>query len=379
MPTSILRGSVLWTLAGLLLWIGLSGCNPDYRQRAVGPTEVIHVVMDSTQWKGELGTAIKQNVAPFLSTLPAPERAFTLRQVQLDSERTFDNVRRQKNVLFVAPLSDSSNVANFLRQRLSDEARQAVMNGQSAVVPKPDLWRRDQRVYFVTAATPSDLIAALQRNGNQIRETFHEAVLGHMNREMFDRGRQPALEDSLMEKHGFAVNMQHDYYIATDTSNFVWLRRVVSARSWRSLFVYYIEDGDPSMLSPEWVYATRDSLSKRFIQGSVAGFMKIDYRRPLTTEETNFLDRFAYESYGLWHMVGESEDDELLQYGGGGPFVNYTFYDQASDRIYMIDGSVFAPGYDKLEFLRQMEVIAHTFRTRHGPAAQQPVTAQRSE
>ena len=313
MTASSLRGSALWTLAGLLLWISLSGCNPDYR-------------------------------------------------------------------LFVAPLSDSSNVANFLRQRLSDEARQAVMNGQSAVVPKPDLWRRDQRVYFVTAATSAELIDALQRNGNQIRETYHEAVLGHMNREMFDRGRQPALEDSLMNEHGFAVNMQHDYYIATDTSNFVWLRRVVSAQSWRSLFVYYIEDGDPSMLSPEWIYATRDSLTKRFVQGTVAGFMKIDYRRPLTTEETNFLDRFAYESYGLWHMVGESEDNELLQYGGGGPFVNYTFYDQASDRIYMIDGSVFAPGYDKLEFLRQMEVIARTFRTEEGAEAQQqPVTAQRSE
>jgi hypothetical protein len=30
----------------------------------------------------------------------------------------------------------------------------------------------------------------------------------------------------------------------------------------------------------------------------------------------------------------------------------------------MIDGMVFAPGHDKREFLRQMEVIAHTFRTR---------------
>jgi len=31
--------------------------------------------------------------------------------------------------------------------------------------------------------------------------------------------------------------------------------------------------------------------------------------------------------------------------------------------VYMIDGSVFAPTYDKLQFLRQMMVIARTFRT----------------
>lgn len=370
------RRVLSWPVFSLILWLAFSGCNADYQPRAVGPTEVVTVVMDSTHWKGDLGTALKENVAPYLSTLPAPERAFTLRQVQLNSERAFDNAKRMKNVVFVAPLSDTSSTANFLRQRLSEEAREAVLDGQSAVVPKPDLWRRDQRVYFVTAATTPDLIDALQRTGNQIRETFHEAVLGHMNRDMFDRGRQPALEDSLMDAHGFAVNVQHDYYIATDTANFVWLRRVVSARSWRSLFVYYVEGGDPSMLSSEWIYATRDSLTQQYIQGSVAGFMKADYRRPLVTEETNFLDRFAYETYGLWHMVGDSENGELLQYGGGGPFVNYTFYDQASDRIYMIDGSVFAPGYDKLEFLRQMEVIARTFRTEKD--AQPPMTAQRT-
>jgi hypothetical protein len=52
-----------------------------------------------------------------------------------------------------------------------------------------------------------------------------------------------------------------------------------------------------------------------------------------------------------------------VEYGMGGPFLNYTFYDESSRRLYMIDGMVFAPGYDKREFLRQMEVISHTFRT----------------
>ncbi|PSQ65454.1 MAG: DUF4837 domain-containing protein, partial [Bacteroidetes bacterium QH_2_64_74] len=47
----------------------------------------------------------------------------------------------------------------------------------------------------------------------------------------------------------------------------------------------------------------------------------------------------------------------------GGPFVTYTFYDRSTDRVYMLDGSVFAPDYDKLDLLRQMEVMARTFRT----------------
>ena len=35
-----------------------------------------------------------------------------------------------------------------------------------------------------------------------------------------------------------------------------------------------------------------------------------------------------------------------------------------SRRLYLIDGMIFAPNFSKREFLRQMEVIAHTFRTK---------------
>lgn len=64
-------------------------------------------------------------------------------------------------------------------------------------------------------------------------------------------------------------------------------------------------------------------------------------------------------------MVKPAEEEgDFVSVGGGGPFVAYAFYDQASDRIYLLHGSVFAPEYDKLKFLRQMEVMANTFRTR---------------
>jgi hypothetical protein len=65
--------------------------------------------------------------------------------------------------------------------------------------------------------------------------------------------------------------------------------------------------------------------------------------------------------------------------GMGGPFVNYAFYDQPSDRVYFIDGSVFAPTYDKLQFIRQMEVIARTFRTREEKNASESTVALRRD
>ncbi len=360
-------------LGALVLSLLLTACGGDFRPYAVGPEGEVTVVMDSTHWNGAVGEALRGNVGPYVETLPVAERYFRFRQFDLD-QSIFDEVKKRKNVVIVAPLSDSTNEANFLRRRLSEGAREAVMNGQVAVVPKPDLWRRSQRVYFITARSADALISALREQGQDVRQTFKRVTLDRMQQEMFEKARQQNLEDTLMQHHDFTVNVQHDYQIAmeetTDSTGFVWLRRVLTD-TWRNLLVYYIEDASASRISPEWIHATRDSLTRTYVRGNVAGFMRIDYRRPLNARQTSFEDRYAYEVRGLWHMVAhkdsinvDSPNRTFLEMGGGGPFLTYAFYDQGSDRVYLIDGAVFAPGYDKLPFVRQMEVIAKTFRTR---------------
>ena len=42
------------------------------------------------------------------------------------------------------------------------------------------------------------------------------------------------------------------FFVAIDTTQFVWLRRVLSD-TWRSMFVYYEEDGNPENLTAEWI------------------------------------------------------------------------------------------------------------------------------
>lgn len=358
-----------WLVVGTLFTslFFFSGCEGDYRPRAVGPEGEIAVVMDSSYWTGAPGEALRSNVTPWVETLPVSERAFQLRHLELTDERTYERIQDLKNVIIAAPLSDSTNETTFLRRRLSDEAEQAILNGQTAVVSKPDLWRRSQRIYYVAAATPEALAESFQSQGSEIRETFTDVTLQRMNYEMYDEDRRSALEDTLMARHDFAVNVQSDFQIAIDTTTesegFVWLRRLL-AQTRREFFVYYVEDVSPDEITPEWIYNTRDSLTRRHLRGNVKGFVKIDYRRALETEQHSFLDRYAYDTRGLWYMVAPVGDgNELQPIGGGGPFVNYTFYDQATDRVYMLDGSIFAPDHDKLDLLRQMEVMARTFRT----------------
>ena len=360
------RTSVGWLLAVLVTTAAtlIAGCElGEYKPQAVGKEGEIIVVVDSSRWDGPIGDALLSTIGAYIGTLPAPERRFDLRPMDLDADRDLSQVRKQKNVVFVAPLTDSTNEATYIRNVFDEAAQEAIRDGDGVVVARADLWRKNQDVFYVTGEDVEAVVDAIQRRSDEMIRTFNEATRERMTVDMFDRARQVELEELLMENHGFAVNVQHDYVIAVDTTNFVWLRRILS-ETWRSLFVWYTE-ANPAQLSPEWIYATRDSLTAKYIQGNLGGWVEIHRheQRPLITQNIDFLGNYGFETRGVWRMIGE-ENGELVEFGMGGPFVNYTFYDRASGRIYMIDGMVFAPGYEKREFLRQMEVIAHTFRTR---------------
>lgn len=359
------RSSVHFALITSVLALSLfTSCETlQYQPEAVGPEGEIMVVIDSLNWGGPVGDAIREHLGPMVGTLPAPEPLFQLRQVSITSKAFLNTIRKQKNIVFAAPLNDSTPEASFIRNRLDEAGLESIMNGQNVVIDRRDLWRRYQQVYYLMSATPEGIAQLLEDNGEGLRFEFNELARVRTTRALFEKGRQPEIEQRLLQNHGFAVNAQHDYIVAMDTTNFIWLRRMISSNSWRSLFVYYIDDASPNSLTPEWIYEARDRLTQSWITGNTGGFVAIDFRRELTTENVDFLGRYGYETRGLWHMVGVDEDGDHFDYGMGGAFVNYAFYDEPTKRIYLIDGMVFAPGFKKREFLRHMEAIAHTFRT----------------
>ncbi|MEX0822434.1 MAG: DUF4837 family protein [Rhodothermales bacterium] len=361
------RSGAAGILLSVLVLAGaiVSGCgSADYRPRAVGQEGEIVIVIDSTDWSGSIGEAIKGTVGRYIKTLPAPERQFDLRQVDLVSERDLEMARRHKNVIFVASLSDSTNEARYMKNVFDSTAQQAIREGGGTAISRENIFRRDQQVYYITGVDTDDVVDVIESRSDELSRAFNTITRRRLEADMFDRGRQHEIEDYLMEEHGFAVNVQHDYQVAIDTTNFIWLRRILP-ETWRSLFIYYVDNADPAQLDPEWVLATRDSLTREHVQGNLGGWVEVDRRdiQPLESENIGFLGRYGFETRGLWQMVG-LEGGELIQFGMGGPFLNYSFYDRETGRLYMIDGMVFAPGYNKREFLRQLEVIAHTFRTR---------------
>jgi len=334
----------------------------DFRPEAQGQEGEILVVIDSTLWKGSVGDTLHATIGAPITTLPSQEPHFTLTPVHLVSQDALDWARRHRNVLFLGVVGDTiSNESRLLRNLLSPAVLDSVLSGTPVAFSRTDEWRTRQQVQYLVAADTSDLIDAIVQNSDDIIYSYNLVTRTRMYRELFDIGRQGELEEQIMEGHGFAVNVQHDYFIGIDTTGFVWLRRN-PGETWRSLFVYYEEQYNPADITPENLIELRDSLSYEYLRGTEDGFVTVVRTQPITVDVIDFKGRRAHEIRGLWEMVGE-ENGRRFQFGQGGGFLTYAFYDIPSGRLYFIDGMLFAPGFPKREFLRQLEVIAYTFRT----------------
>jgi hypothetical protein len=233
------------------------------------------------------------------------------------------------------------------------------------------VWAAGQVVVLAAAGTDSLLAEAFRQNADTLRALLTEQTEVQLRADMFSRGRQTALEDSLLDAHGFAVHVQHDYFVAQDTTaapaglpgRYVRLRRVLTD-TWRDLGIYYEDDVPPARLDTAYVERVTDAVLETFVRGAYdSSFVRLDRVRPVRSDSVVLAGHPARRTRGLWRMT-----EDFM----GGPFVRYSFYEPRQRRLYVLFGMVYAPqhkfGGDKREFLRQLEVIAQTFRTRADPS-----------
>ena len=69
-------------------------------------------------------------------------------------------------------------------------------------------------------------------------------------------------------------------------------------------------------------------------------------------KKINFKGRSCVESKGLW---------KLSDISAGGPFHSLTFYDSEKERVYYIEGYVYAPGLKKRDLMQEIKSILWTF------------------
>ena len=357
-PTSLTMRNEFLTVVSIVAVLLMSACSGDYRPRSVGAVDEVYVVMDSTDWNSQTALAIEETFGKGIETLPSYEPTYRLMFRDFDSNDELDSIRELKNIIFAAPLDGDSNVAELIRALLSDEVEQRVQNDESFAFPLENRWVRDQWVLLLTSTSDSSLAEKIRNSDESLVGHLMEREFDRREYEIFRRGEQVSISDSLWENNGWMVRMQHDYIQTTDTSNVVVYRRSLPENE-RWMMAWWKENVDGiGFLDREWINATRDSLLQKYVQGTGEGaYVTTEYRSPrkVITRQINRDDRIiGYETLGTWRMTNDFM---------GGPFVNFTYYDPETDRLFMIEYGQFAPSVSKRRFVRQFRAMGRTFES----------------
>ncbi len=336
----------------LIIVVSITSCKFPLKP-ATGLEDQIIVFADSLEYQ-QLKPALSSALEKIIYT-PQPEKLFILKRVNIES---LDHYQNRKNIIFVAPLNSKSEISKYIRAVIDTSLEAQINTDSTVVISKYDLWAGNQLVTVLTAPTMKKLQEKIKRQSGNLIYAYQKISDKRLYQSLYNSHyEQKKIEAQFLKKYGWIIYVQADFQVAKDDSadNFVWIRRSPNSSMERWIFIHWIDNASLAYLNEDSIKAVRNEMTKKFYRTSDdKGYVVIakDY---FTSSAINFNGRYTILTQGLW---------ELNIKGMGGPFINYTFYDEKTKRIYMIDGSVYAPRYFKRNLIQQMDVTLQSFLTK---------------
>ena len=308
-----------------------------------GAAGEIIVVSSKAIWEAGLDTIMRDNFQYYLPMLPQPEAAFTILHY---TPKQFSMIlERHRNIISVKinpELTDAQAKFDLLKDKWAKE--QLVLE---IVAPSLDV------VKDLFDEKKEDLVKIIDTKENERLSWLFSAYAA-----------KPVMS---LVKRKFDVDLifPKGFEVAKDTSDFLWLKREKS-RNLSGNMYYIIQNlvifttpyesensfDDASLLK------SRDHFVKKIPGPSTGSYMTSVYAFQEMDlypegEDVNIDGSYGRLLRGLWKM----ENDFM-----GGPFISLSTYDEKNNRLITIEGEVFAPKFDKREYLREMEAILFSLR-----------------
>jgi hypothetical protein len=355
MKKNITKNSVLVALLFLISLSIFTGCGG--KKPAVGEEHEILVVADSLEYL-ELKSILTDVFSKVIYT-PQPEILFNVKRIKFSE---YGKRKSRKNIILAAPLNTGSYVSNHIGSMLDSNVFQLVESGEEFVFNKYDLWAQNQLVMILTAPDMASLKQKISDNRDDLLYYFQKISNKRLFKSLYNaKYERRDIEAKLLNDYGWIIYVQADFLLAKDApeDNFVWLRRAAHTDMERWIFVHWIENASPSLLNIDSIAAIRNKLTQKYYTNmdNSANVIIADEQAPfdLVVSEVNFNDKYALMTQGFWRF---SDHD------GGGPFISYSYYDEKTGRVYIIDGSIFAPKYYKKKLIQQVDVTLQSFMTK---------------
>ena len=345
-----------WSFAGLLIF--LLGCGETaekFREEllphAGGEIGEIILVIDSTQWKGAIGDQLKETLRAPMIGLPQDEDMFSVNKV---NPRKLNNLlKTATNMIFVMTLDSKTAQSKTVRRYFTNQSLNKIQQDTSLwMTIRKDEFAKGQVALYLFAKDEQTLARKLDKNMSRIRAFFESVAQKRIKKKLY-ASRSTEAEKAIRESQNVSIQIPFGWDLAKNLKNFSWIRFLEVDRE-MDIFIYQEPYRSQSIFSD--IPGLRDRITEQYLRDGEKQELFITRQGivPVFQETVSFQGNFAKKSRGLWKISDNS---------GGGPFISYTIVDEATQKIFYIEGYVYAPAGRKKNFVREVDAILSTFKT----------------
>lgn len=309
-------------------------CNEQKRRKALLPNisgkpgEVI-VVINKGDWEGAMGTVLRDTLACDFPFLPQREPMFDLVNVAPSGFTSMFQLHR--NILIANISSDVT---------------------EPGVLFKNDVWAAPQCVVRINAPTEEVAVELFKENSMKIKAVIEQAERSRVIANT-KRYEELSLAPVVTAMTGGSPHFPSGYKLKKKTDDFIWITYSTQFTE-QSILVYkYPVVEGQNMMSPENLVKAQGEMMMKNVPGMFENTYMIisPVIAPSVQYKKYGVHEFA-ELRGLW----EVHNDYM-----GGPFVTHAFYSPDGKNIIMLQAFVYAPKYDKKNYLKQIESVLYSF------------------
>ncbi len=287
------------------------------------------IVINRNFWEGEVGDALRDILACDYPFLPQREPVFTLYNTPHSSFSGSFMVHR-----------------NIIIANISPEIDSAGMEYHSNV------WAKPQVVVGINARDEKEAVAMIGENREMIVNTIEQGERDRIINNSI-KFEDRSVRETVTGIIGGSPYFPRGYTIKKKTGECIWISQETTYVN-QGILVFKFPYTDPAQLSREYMEKKLYSLWQKH----VPGMRENSYMTPNRLIQPSF-ENISYRGMPMIEMRGlwEVENDYM-----GGPFVCHIFPDRQNRNIIILNGFVYAPKYDKRNYLRQVESILYSFR-----------------
>lgn len=298
------------------------------KQTVSGKAGEIIVVTNKVNWESDPGSELRAILAADYPYLPQREPSFTLINIAEKDFSTLFQIHRNIILLKVDP-----------------------QYTEAKMVTQEDIWAAPQTVITICAPNEQEAAAFIEKKKDLIYNTMSQAERNRVIRNS-KRYEELELRKLVTEDYGGSPYFPKGYSLKKKAEDFIWISYETTYTN-QGIFIYKIPYKDTSSISLDNLIAARNEVMERNVPGMLDNsYMVTSKEQTPGLNWMKYKNRDFAEIRGLW----EVQNDFM-----GGPFVAHAFYDKDSKNIIVLEGFVYAPRYDKRNYLRQVESILYSF------------------